>query len=220
VFVGRLGIGSDLVQSAIILAAYGAPAAGFMVLPFAVIGDVIDYDETLTGRRREAIFIAVQGIFQKISIGISVLVFTFVAYLGGEGIQWLQETAGVVFTGSYVPEVAPAAEPYAHEPAPPGVVRVDVLPEGLPAPWTLEGPGGYVVRQGTGAALLEGLAPGPYRLTWGDVPGHARPEPVRSATPFGLKLMAVLGALSAVAAFLAFLRYPLRERDGKIMLVE
>ncbi|MCX5769290.1 MAG: MFS transporter [Candidatus Hydrogenedentes bacterium] len=218
-FVGRLGIGSDLIQSTVILAAYGAPAAGFMVLPFAVVGDVIDYDEKLTGRRREGIFIAVQGIFQKISIGISVLVFTFVAYLGGEGMQHLQETAGVVFTGSYVRAGATDPEPYVHEPAPPGVIRVDVLPNGLPAPWTLEGPGGYT-RQGTGAALVEGLASGPYRLTWGDVQGHARPEPVRSSTPFGLKLMAVLGALSAFAAFLAFLRYPLRERNGKIVVVE
>lgn len=219
VFVGRLGIGSDLIQSALILAAYGAPAAGFMVLPFAVLGDVIDYDETFTGRRREAIFLAVQGIFQKISIGISVLVFTFVAYLGGEGMQHLQQTAGVVFTGSYIPDGAPAAETFAHQPAPPGVIRVDVLPKGLAAPWTLEGPAGYM-REGSGAAQLDGLAPGPYRLTWGDVPRHARPEPVRSATPLGLKLMAVLGALSAVAAFLAFLRYPLRERDGKIVVVE
>ncbi|HUW60068.1 MAG TPA: MFS transporter [Candidatus Bathyarchaeia archaeon] len=218
-FVGRLGIGSDLIQSTLILSAYGAPAAGFMVLPFAVLGDVVDYDETLTGRRREGIFLGVQGIFQKISIGISVLVFTFVAYLGGEGIQQLQETAGVVFTGSYFRAGAPDAVPSAHKPAPPGVVRIDVLPEGLPAPWTLEGPAGYT-RQGAGATLLEGLAPGPYKLTWGDVQGHARPEPVRSATPFGLKLMAVLGAVSAVAAFLIFLRYPLHEHGGKIVVVE
>ena len=218
-FVGRLNIGSDLLQSALVLAAYGAPAAGFMVLPFAVLGDVIDYDEKLTGRRREGIFLAVQGIFQKISIGISVMVFTFVAYLGGEGVQRLQENAGVVFTGSYVREPAPDVASHKHQPAPPGVIRIDVLPEGLAAPWTLAGPGGYT-REGTGAAQLDGLASGPYRLTWGDVPGHASPEPIKSATPLGLKVMAVLGALSAIAAFLVFLRYPLRERNGKIIVVE
>jgi MFS family permease len=218
VFVGRLGIGSDLIQSAVILAAYGAPAAGFMVLPFAVLGDVVDYDEKLTGRRREGIFLAVQGIFQKISIGLSVFVFTFVAYIGGEGMQRLQENAGLVFTGAYLAEAATEAGPYTHRPAPPRAIRVDVSPEGLAAPWTLHGPDGYT-RKGTGSTQIDGLVPGPYRIAWGDVPGHARPAPVKSATPFGLKLMAVLGAISAVAAFCAFLRYPLRERDGKIIVV-
>jgi len=216
--VGSLGIGNEFAQSIIILAAFGAPAAGFMVLPFAVLGDVIDYDETLTGRRREAIFLAVQGIFQKISIGISVLVFTFVAYIGGEGVQQLREGRGIVYTGSYRPDGITTTAPLKHEPAPPGVVRVNVLPEGLDAPWTLHGPGGYT-RRGAGSQQLEGLKPGPYRLTWRPVHGHQPPEPVRATTPIGLKLMAVLGAIAAAAAFLAFLRYPLRERDGKIVVV-
>ncbi|HEO71012.1 MAG TPA: MFS transporter, partial [Candidatus Hydrogenedentes bacterium] len=60
--VGVFPLGSTYLQTAVVMALFGAPAAGFMVLPFAVLADVVDYDETLTGRRREAIFFGVQGI--------------------------------------------------------------------------------------------------------------------------------------------------------------
>jgi len=126
--VGHLPFASDFVQSAMIMALFGAPVAGFMVLPFAVLGDVVDHDEELTGRRREAIFFGVQGIFQKLFIGVSVLTFTLVGYLGGGG-------AGT------------------------------------------------------------------------------------SPTPHGMKIMALLCGLSALAAFCVFIKYPIRERDGKIFLV-
>ena len=126
-FVGQWPLGSPFLQSAVVMSLFGIPVAGFMVLPFAVLGDVVDYDERLTGRRREAIFFGVQGIFQKLMIGVSVFTFTTVAYLGADG--------------------------------------TDAAP-----------------------------------------------------TEFGMKLMALLCAASAVIAFVVFLRYPIRERDGKIVL--
>ena len=122
--VGWLPIGSDFLQTALVIGLFAAPVAGFMVLPFAVLSDVIDYDERLTGRRREAIFFGVQGIFQKAMIGLSVLTFTVVPYIGGTG----------------------------------------------------------------------------------------------APTPFGLKLMAFLCGTACVAAFLVFLKYPLREHEGKVCL--
>jgi GPH family glycoside/pentoside/hexuronide:cation symporter len=83
--VGHLPFGSDFIQTALVIGLFGAPVAGFMVLPFAMLADVIDYDERLTGRRREAIFFGVQGIFQKLMLGMSMLTFTIVPYLGGTG---------------------------------------------------------------------------------------------------------------------------------------
>jgi len=127
-FVGHLPWGTPFMQSAFVVSLFGIPVAGFMVLPFAVLGDVVDYDERLTGRRREAIFFGVQGIFQKLMIGVSVFTFTRVAYL--------------------------------------------------------------------------------------------RAGPERAPTEFGMKLMALLCAAAAVIAFLVFLRYPLREREGKIMIAD
>ncbi|MCP4643453.1 MAG: MFS transporter, partial [bacterium] len=52
------------------------------VLPFALLADAIDYDEQLTGQRREAIFFGLQGVVQKLMIGISALTFGFIVYEG------------------------------------------------------------------------------------------------------------------------------------------
>ncbi len=123
--VGHIPFGGAFVQSAIIFSLFGAPLAGFMVLPFAILSDVIDYDAELTGRRREAIFFGVAGVFQKIMLGLSALTFTIVPYIGGAG----------------------------------------------------------------------------------------------APTERGLKLMAFLAGLASVAAFLAFIRYPLREDKGNVRVV-
>lgn len=60
----------------------GLFVAGFMVLPFAMIADVAGMDERQTGRRREAIFYGVQGIFQKLAVGGSIFAFTRWALAG------------------------------------------------------------------------------------------------------------------------------------------
>lgn len=83
--VGHLPFGSLFLQSALVFSIFGAPLAGFMVLPYAVLSDVIDYDAQITGHRREAIFIGVSGVLQKIMLGFSVLTVTIVPYLGGNG---------------------------------------------------------------------------------------------------------------------------------------
>jgi len=82
--VGHVPFGTEFVQSAVLMGLLGVPVAGFMVLPFAVLADVVDDDERHTGRRREAIFFGVQGIGQKIMIGLSMLAFTAVPYVGGD----------------------------------------------------------------------------------------------------------------------------------------
>ena len=219
--VGHLPVGSDFVQSAVVFGLFGAPAAGFMVLPFAILADVIDHDEKLTGRRREAIFFGVQGIAQKVMIGLSVLAFTIVPYIGSNGAQRLREGASLTFAGVYQPADGTVAdtptEPDVDEMAP-GTIRVNAAPDSLEAPWTLTGPDGFV-REGKGDEVLADLPPGSYVITWGAAPGWTTPEPAPTASVFGLKLMILLCALTAVISFLLFLRYPIRERDGAIILV-
>lgn len=224
--VGHLPLGSEFLQTAVIMALFGAPVAGFMVLPFAVLGDVVDYDEQLTGHRREAIFFGVQGIFQKLMIGVSVLTFTIVPYIGGDGTRRLCEGGSLIFSGTYAKQSGASGSAEAPVPTPAedqaleaGAIRVDVSPDTLGAPWTLYGPGGFVYG-GAGDEDLRGLSLGEYRLAWGEASGWTAPEPQRAPTAHGLKLMVLLCALSGVLAFLVFLKYPMRERDGKAVLID
>lgn len=71
-----------LLYSAIVMGFAGIPIAGFSLIPFAVISDIVDYDETISGKRREAIFFGVQAIFQKTMIGFSIFSFGIVAMSG------------------------------------------------------------------------------------------------------------------------------------------
>lgn len=87
--VGRGLPGSPFAQTGVVIALLGAPVAGFMVLPYAVLSDVVDYDEQRTGRRREAIFFGVQGVCQKFMIGVSVFAFTVVPLLERVPGHWL-----------------------------------------------------------------------------------------------------------------------------------
>lgn len=81
--VGSLPFGSPLAQTQATMGLVGVPVAGFLMLPMALFADVVDYDETLTGRRREGIYFGVQSIFQKLAIGVSIAVGTNLMYLGG-----------------------------------------------------------------------------------------------------------------------------------------
>jgi GPH family glycoside/pentoside/hexuronide:cation symporter len=67
---------SPVMQSAIIMGIIGIPVAGFLILPYALLSDVADYDEQISGKRREAIFFGVQAIFQKSMIGLSIVIFS------------------------------------------------------------------------------------------------------------------------------------------------
>ena len=80
--IGWITAGSPFAQTALLMTLAGAPVAGFMVLPYVVLADVVDYDEQRTGRRREAMYFGVQGIIQKCAIGLSILAFTIIPYLG------------------------------------------------------------------------------------------------------------------------------------------
>lgn len=52
----------------------GAPVAGITCLGLPMLADIADYDEKLTGRRREAMYFGAQGILQKFTIGLTYLI--------------------------------------------------------------------------------------------------------------------------------------------------
>ena len=90
-----LPIGSPLFRTQIAMALAGLPVAGFAVLPFALLADVIDLDSEQSGIRREAIFFGVQAIFQKSMIGASVVCFAWIHEMTGPpGLSWIALAAG------------------------------------------------------------------------------------------------------------------------------
>jgi len=62
------------------------------------------------------------------------------------------------------------------QPQPAATVVVAVVPDTLPAPWELSGPGGFLAT-GTGTDTLAGLVPGVHNLTWGPVTSWVVPDP-------------------------------------------
>jgi len=106
--VGLLPFGDKMLQSQVVMALIGIPVAGIMVLPYALLADVIDYDEKLTGKRREGIYVGVQALFQKFAIGISIAVAAALMYAGGDlkptelGLKLISLTAGAVALVSFL----------------------------------------------------------------------------------------------------------------------
>ena len=73
----------------------GLPVAGFGVVAFALLADVIDADTARTGIRREAIYFGVQAILQKSMIGLSVVTFALLQRAPGtSGLEWTSLLAG------------------------------------------------------------------------------------------------------------------------------
>jgi len=73
----------------------GLPVAGFGVLSFALLADVIDADSARTGIHREAVYFGVQAILQKSMIGLSVVAFSQLeGSLGIFGLRWISVMAG------------------------------------------------------------------------------------------------------------------------------
>jgi glycoside/pentoside/hexuronide:cation symporter, GPH family len=221
--VGYIPIGSDFLQTAVVISLFGAPAAGFMILPFAILADVVDYDALQTGRRREAVFLGVQGVFQKLLIGVSALAFTIVPYLGASNdpasIRNLTQDGMLVFQGVYTQaEQAAAAPPRPFTEHIPDRIVIACHPPELSPAWTLTGPGGFRL-EGRGEVALDNMTPGRYTVLWDEVPGWNPPPPERATTPFGLKLMALLCGLACFGAFAGFLGYPIRDSaEGAVVL--
>ena len=50
------------------------PLGGFMILVYAMMGDIVDYDQMLTGKRREAMYYGVFGFSRKVGFALSTLI--------------------------------------------------------------------------------------------------------------------------------------------------
>jgi GPH family glycoside/pentoside/hexuronide:cation symporter len=80
--VGRIGV-EPFLATQIAMGLFGFATSGFLMLPNALLADVVDYDAARTGRRREAIHFGVQAFFQKLAIGASIVVSSALMYAGG-----------------------------------------------------------------------------------------------------------------------------------------
>lgn len=75
-FIGFLPGVRGLYQGFIYVFFLGIFLAALFVLPNAILADIVDYDETRTGRRREAMYYGVQGVLYKVSTALSALVIS------------------------------------------------------------------------------------------------------------------------------------------------
>jgi GPH family glycoside/pentoside/hexuronide:cation symporter len=93
----RLGlVVTPFVGAQIVAGLAGLPVAGFGVVAFALLADVIDADAARTGIRREAIYFGVQAILQKSMIGLSVVSFAALQQVSGaNALGWTSLLAGL-----------------------------------------------------------------------------------------------------------------------------
>ncbi len=69
--LGRLPVPLSIFSQAVVIMALAGPAvATLFALPNAMVADIVDHDEGLTGQRREAIYFGVQGLLVKAGMGI------------------------------------------------------------------------------------------------------------------------------------------------------
>lgn len=74
-FVGLIPPTTAFVQLGALVVLIGIALAGQFVFPNAILADVIDYDQTKTGLRREAIYYGMQNTLQKFSFALSSIIF-------------------------------------------------------------------------------------------------------------------------------------------------
>lgn len=93
--------GEPIIQTLTLVALIGIALAGQFIFPNAILADVIDYDETKTGLRREAIYYGMQNTLQKFSFALSSLIFgTTLSFFGATinqplGIRLIGPIAGL-----------------------------------------------------------------------------------------------------------------------------
>ncbi len=104
-------------QAYILVGLAGTPLAGLFILPNAIMADITDYDEALTGRRREAFYYGVQGFVVKMTVGLCALFLGFLleglGYAGERplGVLVIGPLAGIfLFAGTLLFARYPAGE--------------------------------------------------------------------------------------------------------------
>lgn len=99
--VGLVSPNGLMLQSLVLLCVAGLPMAAVFLLPKAITADVADYDELMTGERREALFYSTQNFFEKITFALPPLFLSLTLLLGDTadnplGIRLVPVFAGVL----------------------------------------------------------------------------------------------------------------------------
>lgn len=122
-FIGRVPLPiTPSVQAVVLMALVGIPLSALYMLPNPLIADCVDYDELMTGKRREAMYYGVQNILQNAAMAFSTVVlgslfsvFGYSAknpagiYLMGPAAGLCFLLAGMVFL-KYPPDRRPVAD--------------------------------------------------------------------------------------------------------------
>lgn len=99
--VGLIPVASAFWQAAFITVLIGLALSGQFIFPNAILADVIDYDETKTFQRREAIYYGMQNTLQKFSFAIASIIFGIILSIFGAtsesqmGIRLIGPIAGI-----------------------------------------------------------------------------------------------------------------------------
>lgn len=108
-FLGKVDVPfSVMTQIYILMALMGFPIAGFFILPNAITADIVDYDERMTGLRREAIYYGVSGFAWKLAIAFSAvimgLLFKYFGYSSQQdlGVRLLGPVSSLFIFGAFI----------------------------------------------------------------------------------------------------------------------
>lgn len=88
-------------QGMLVFVVAGFSIGGLFVVPNALVAEIVDYDEHVTGMRREAMFFGVQGLLVKIAMGLSTFTAMQLLEIGGfsaersAGVTWLGPVAAL-----------------------------------------------------------------------------------------------------------------------------
>jgi GPH family glycoside/pentoside/hexuronide:cation symporter len=82
-FIGFLPFVDKFVQALIYFCLMAVPISGLYVFPNAIVGDITDYDELITKKRREAMYYGGFGFLEKAAWAISAFLFGFILDIFG-----------------------------------------------------------------------------------------------------------------------------------------
>jgi len=74
---------------------FGCAAPPIYVMPRAMIADVMDYDERLTGFRRECMYNGMEGLITKLAVGLAPIIFGLLGYFGNTA----EKPLGILLAG-------------------------------------------------------------------------------------------------------------------------
>jgi GPH family glycoside/pentoside/hexuronide:cation symporter len=108
-FISFIVIGWIYITAFIGLMVLGAAFSGFYLMIQMVFGDVVDYDELQTGKRREATYAGIEALVQKPAISIAPAIFIWVILAFGFNENATKQTAnaqlGIMLAFTIIPGI-------------------------------------------------------------------------------------------------------------------